>query len=286
MDTGTVRIRLRNASGKGIRDNVEFKFVNQTLRRFDRLFEKTLTGGILVTLARVPTGPRGIYQVFVSPERYRSRSFFLNARSTTDLDFTLFIRPSQAKVRFLGLEILKTENHELSELLSVSNIGPDEYDALTREEKGGLFNLQAKMRDQEVAEGSPDKVFSFIREIVAVRQDRLFCRVDPDLLTRVQAFADGFHEANGTLHDFSKVAPGFSTVKSFKTREPMGNLQLTFAKNAADEFMVDADLDDHQGIEHALDVLKHRFSGGKTHPFDIHQVLTYFQGIDPGYRLF
>jgi hypothetical protein len=65
----------------------------------------------------------------------------------------------------------------------------------------------------------------------------------------------------------------------------MGNLQLTFATNAQEQFAVDADLDDHQGIKHAFDVIKHKFSGD-THPYDIHEVLVKFQGIDPGYRLF
>jgi hypothetical protein len=65
----------------------------------------------------------------------------------------------------------------------------------------------------------------------------------------------------------------------------MGNLQLTFATNAQEQFAVDADLDDHQGIKHAFDVIKHKFSGD-THPYDIHEVLVKFHGIDPGYRLF
>jgi hypothetical protein len=49
---------------------------------------------------------------------------------------------------------------------------------------------------------------------------------------------------------------------------------------------VDADVDEAKGIGHAFEVLGHIFSGGRTHPFDIHQILTFFfEGIDLGYDL-
>lgn len=49
--------------------------------------------------------------------------------------------------------------------------------------------------------------------------------------------------------------------------------------------MADIDIDDHQGIAHAADVLKHKITGQDTHPFDIHQILIFFQGVDPGYEI-
>jgi hypothetical protein len=48
------------------------------------------------------------------------------------------------------------------------------------------------------------------------------------------------------------------------------------------------DLDDHAGVQHAGDVLKHRFSDDDTDPYDIHEILIHFQshlGVDPGYDL-
>jgi len=62
-------------------------------------------------------------------------------------------------------------------------------------------------------------------------------------------------------------------------------MQLTFATNPAGEYLADIDLDDHSGLQHAADVLKHKITGKNTNPYDIHQVLVYFQQIDPGYRL-
>jgi len=47
----------------------------------------------------------------------------------------------------------------------------------------------------------------------------------------------------------------------FKTRESYGNLRLTFfRKEGALEFLVDADLDDAQGIEHIFQALGHAYA--------------------------
>jgi hypothetical protein len=72
---------------------------------------------------------------------------------------------------------------------------------------------------------------------------------------------------------------------SFKTRDTAGNLQLTFARHPDGRMMADIDLDDHQGIAHAADVLRHKISGKDTHPYDIHNILVLFQNCDPGYSL-
>jgi len=76
----------------------------------------------------------------------------------------------------------------------------------------------------------------------------------------------------------------FKERGSYKTPDPTGNFQLTFATNAQEGLAIDADLDDHQGIEHAFDVIKHKLTGRDSHPYDIHQILVKFQNIDPGYR--
>jgi hypothetical protein len=49
--------------------------------------------------------------------------------------------------------------------------------------------------------------------------------------------------------------------------------------------MADIDLDDHKGLQHAADVLKHKITGKDTDPYDIHEILVYFQHLDVGYRL-
>ena len=76
-------------------------------------------------------------------------------------------------------------------------------------------------------------------------------------------------------------------AKSFKTRDRYGNLQLTFfaSTTAPLAFKLDADIDDAGGIEHAFQVLDHWMTHGETHPFDIHEILTFYQRLDTGYEL-
>jgi hypothetical protein len=104
-------------------------------------------------------------------------------------------------------------------------------------------------------------------------------------LGALRKFPERFKSVSGVLHSFPA---GFTPVgqdNSFKTRDSAGNVQLTFGTDAAGNFLADIDLDDHAGLEHAADVIKHRFTGKDTDPYDIHELLIFFQGLDPGYRL-
>jgi hypothetical protein len=97
--------------------------------------------------------------------------------------------------------------------------------------------------------------------------------------------AERFHEEpdNGSMHQFEDGWTRLSDQASFKTPDPVGNLQLTFASKRVNIMAVYADLDDHQGLKHGLDVMKHKVSGD-TNPYDIQQVLVKIQDIDHGYN--
>ena len=46
------------------------------------------------------------------------------------------------------------------------------------------------------------------------------------------------------------------------------------------------DLDENiDGIRHLFDVMRHTLTGQKTNAIDMHEVLLFTQGIDPGYEL-
>lgn len=282
MNLGKVQFKLRDVSGKMIRDKVKITLVNQTLRSRDRQVEMQFQGRAR-TLS-VPAHPNGHYQIFISPGKYRSKSVFVGVGSNNParVEETLFVNPDRISPTFPSYSDLSSQEQwsELFPILLSSDISAQDYDALSDLEKGGLFNLYAKMRFQAVAEGR--SVFSFVGRVAKVKQDRIFVNVREDLLSRVRRFEEGFHAAAGTLHSFG---PGWERVASFKTFEKTGNLQLTFARSPTGKFLVDADVDDHQGIQHAFDVLEHKISGEETHPFDIHQILLFFQHIDPGYVL-
>lgn len=91
------------------------------------------------------------------------------------------------------------------------------------------------------------------------------------------------HEVGRCLHE---PPVGFEPIESYKTHDDFGNLQLTFSVNLiTEELIVDADIDDADGITHIFQVLGHQITGSKTHPFDIHQILLEHQNLDTGYVL-
>jgi len=116
-------------------------------------------------------------------------------------------------------------------------------------------------------------------------RERIFAIVNGNLLGALRKFPERYRSVSGALHKFFDDWTPVSEQNSFKSRNNAGNIQFTFATNPSGASLADIDLDDHTGIEHAADVLKHKITGSNTHPYDIHQILVYFQGIDPGYRL-
>ena len=118
-----------------------------------------------------------------------------------------------------------------------------------------------------------------------IRGDRFFARVRSSLRDEVKnsQASNLFHEVPGLLH---APPPGFALVDSFKTFDPFGNLQLTFFnKPGTLEFIVDADIDDAQGLEHITQIVDHTLVGTDTNPFDIHEILLATQHLNPGYDL-
>jgi hypothetical protein len=159
------------------------------------------------------------------------------------------------------------------------------YGALDDVPRAGLLNLVAKMASTALLDGSTvlDHVQSFYR----IRGDRVFANVGKGLrdLVRTAADARRFDAVDGSLH---QPPDRYRLVDSYKTSpDKYGNLQVTFFASVATPltFKADIDIDDARGVEHVFQVLTHWMTGEGTHPYDIHQVLVAYQGLDPGYQL-
>jgi hypothetical protein len=129
--------------------------------------------------------------------------------------------------------------------------------------------------------------WSYVTSLFGVRGDRIFGNVAPELWQHVRASVTrgAFKEVDGALHT---PPPGFTAAGSFKSREPYGNLQLTFFHAAGPDggrYTVDADIDDAAGLRHVFQVLDHWIARGSTHPFDIREILTRYQRLIPDYDL-
>ena len=281
---------LRDAAGNGITDRVEFKLYNQRSDSLNQRFDLELKGR-RVLLRDVPAFPFGLAELFIKPERYRWKSVFVDVRPGADtiVDETVLIDPARAKPAFPTFTDLRTATRwkDLLTLLKKSGIdSAAKWEALGPLRRAGLLNLYAKLQRETLESNAP--IFSLLDRVVRAedfRPDRIFVLVREELLPAVRGHGK-FRSVSGALHVFE---PPWMTVDpdgSFKTKDRAGNLQITFAaQDGHAGHFADIDIDDHAGIRHAADVLKHRIADRDTHPYDIHNILLYFQGCDPGYVL-
>lgn len=285
-DKGTVRAALRNVHGDIIRGRVRFTFVNQRVHSFNRQAHVVFQGRAR-RIGGIPAGPVGLYQVFINPEKYREKTIFLMVSTDKPavIDEVFFVEPGKAKPKFPTYAALKQQKPwaKLIRIFAGSGITARKYDALPDLPKAGIFNLFAKMESTGLPGGTT--VFDHVKNIRGPKPARFYANVDSELLQLVREDRVGFHGVPGTLHHFPQGWRRIDEFGSVKTLDRAGNLQLTFATNRKGQFLVDSDIDDHRGIQHAFDVIKHKVTGKDTHPYDIHQILVFFQGIDPGYQL-
>jgi hypothetical protein len=284
INRSSVRLNLKDVHGRTVTDRVEVKFYNQGSRELSQRFVVNFAGEP-ATLPGVPAFPFGLAEVQLNPTKYRYKSIFINvpAGKPGEIDETCFVEPDQVKPIFPEFAEIQTAARweDLWRVLQASRIANlAAWNSLTDLQKAGLFNLHAKMQSEVADGGRP--VISFIERITDFLPARIFAMAQDALHTLVSTNSKGFHAVSGALHDFGAA---WSLIDSFKTFDAAGNLQLTFARNAAGDLKADIDIDDHQGIEHAADVLRHKITGKDTHPYDIHEILIYFQGLDPGYEL-
>lgn len=286
-DLVSVTLSLKNVLGDYFNDTVRFYFKNLKRQSLTRRFSLTLHGETVRTPATIAAGAHGQYQVFITPERYREKSilFRVPLGKPAGIEETFLLEPSKANPRFPSYKELETKSSwtALINVMKKSGITATQYSSMDDQVKAGIFNLHAKMQRTTPAAGST--VFDHVEKITRPKPARFYAHVSRDLYELVSNAKVVFRSVSGALHSFFGDWKPIAKKGSFKTRDEAGNLQLTFARNVDGDYLVDADIDDHDGLEHAFDVLKHTFTKRDTHPYDIHQILVLFQGLHPGYDL-
>ena len=298
-----VQVNLLDVYGQPIHDSVEITFYNQRAESLNQRFSMQFAGQP-VRLEGVPAFPFGLAEVFIKPTNYRYKSIYADIPAGSvphDLfapkdrkDATFFVDAAKAQPSFPSLSEFEAQWADLFSVLTNTNAGsagqwwtPDWWnDSTHNQEKAGLLNLYAKAKATAFPDGS--NVFEYVEEIWQVLPARWYVLVKSSLHERAGSSQNIFHPVLGTLHQFRE---GWHLKDSFKTYDPAGNLQLTFAEDDSGEFLAqgrllcDTDIDDHQGVQHAFDVIQHTLSGNDTSPYNIHEILLFFQNLDPGYKL-
>ena len=299
INRSDVPVDFKDVFGETIRDKVEIKIYNTQLQSLKDVYPANFNGAPQI-LRDVPAFPTGHAQMIVTPTKYRFKQRFINVQAgdteaikeRNTITEYFFVEPSKAKphpIEFADLAT-KTYGEELLRILKASKIGAAAWNGLDKKNRATILNLCAKMSKETVKNGA--KLITFVESIDQTWLDnkhfeRIYARVKKELLQALRNHPQVYFSVNGGLHKFP---PGWASVKgsdSFKTlQDSAGNIQLTFAEQDGEEgYLADIDLDDHTGLAHVADVLKHKFSGKNTSPYDIHQTLVFAQQLDPEYRL-
>ena len=293
INRSDVEVDFKDVYGNTITDKVAIKIYNTQLQSLKDIYNVSFRGKP-VTLPQVPAFPTGHAQMIVTPTRYRFKQRFINVEAGVVNKITeyFFVEPSKANphpIEYADLAA-KTYGDELLRILKASGIGAAAWNQFNKRNRATVLNLCAKMSKETVRNGT--KLITFVETIDQTwldtkHRERIYARVKKDLLPALRNYPQAYFSVSGGMHKFPP--DGWVSVKppdSFKTlRDSAGNIQLTFAKNLAEEFLADIDLDDHTGLEHVANVLKHKFSGKDTDPYDIHEILWFFQRLDAEYRL-
>lgn len=285
-NSGKLKLVLTNVQGKPLAEEVDVNFRHQTTGQWVRA---QVTAGRSVVIDGLRAQPDGFYRVEIDPPSYLPVGRFISLRSsgTTPLELTFPVDPRKvSRVQFPKHatlpEAAKRVLHVSSNVLGFEGrVGAGLYSDLDDIRRAGLLNILTKTLHTTF--GTGQSALSYVDELVELRGDRFFAVVKKELREEAKnALQTGlFVTAPSTLH---RPPDGFSHAGSFKTDDRYANLQLTFFARG-DDWRADIDIDDAAGIGHVFQVLRNTLENRPTHPYDIHELLVFYQRLDPGYVL-
>jgi len=271
----TFSLEVTDVNFQPINDRGSVKLKHRTLSEHASRDNTNLSLPIIVRGLR-----RGLYELSIKPKSYRNAFMFVQI-PTKHMSIQLVVRPGKVTPVFPSAGL----DERIRDILRRSNI---QWMALRDLQKAALLNIAAKSFVAPIQK--KDGILEHVK-IQSIHSDRIFAEVPEVVFTRVSnKFGSGkaFIPVSSSLH---KAPPGYGAVGSFKTRDSVGGLQLTFFKSLNPGMkqypllVADIDIDNSSGLAHAVDVVRHKITGKGTHPYDIHDLLVGWQGLDPGYTL-
>src|SRR5690606_20492807 len=269
---GSLRLHFYDVYGNRLRDTVDIFLRHSSLPHRVEVRRHRATRSLQVDGLKATHGRS--YRALIYPSNHRVISRYIQVEEERETRQDLFLPINPDKVLEIEAPTYSDLSSELRAVLDASFVegfsdcGEILYGMLDPIRKAGLLNLYTKMSATIFDSGRT--VFSFIQSLTRLRGDRVFAVVSKDLRdTTINSVGYGlFQEAPDTWHP---TPPGFVSAGSYKTLEQYGNLQLTFfCRPDTLDFLVDADIDDAQGIEHVFQVVRNWVNQSFTHPYDIH----------------
>jgi len=240
--------------------------------------------------------PLGVYRFQLSPTNYQVVQFFLTLPpgGTIERDKPVVFPVDPAQVigiaappfgnlpgkleDFLTSAMIQAADGSIPPNQAPIEVGEDLYNALPPKLKAALLNLFLKSMNTKLDDRTT--CFDHLHVLRELDQDRLFATCDAALLEEVM----DSHQFNSVDFSLHKNILGYTRFASYKTLDREGNLQLTFSRKGAtgNDYLVDMDIDEAQGIAHAFEVIQNVFTG-KTNPYNVREILMATQGLRPLY---
>ena len=304
--TGSLRLDLLDSGGNRLDDKVDIKMKHLEISYAPDFFK--LDASKPIRISKLKATQPGLYLITIMPTRYHVVGGFvrISEDKETLASFQFPIHSANAKPEFPSYDQLDGDLKAVLGRIDPGTNGPvkkdcekpdsgdygsakgsDLYGMLDDKSRASLLNVFAKMKSTVFENGR--NTFSYVSYFTCFQGDRFYAVVDPELRTVTDADSSmvphekAFHPDTDVAHT---PIEGFLSNGSVKSWDHYGNLQLTFSNNpTTGRMMIDADIDDAQWVEHGFQVLEHHFTGDRTDPYRIHEVLSIGQGIDPLYKL-
>ena len=287
-EPGKLKLTLLDVQQQRLKQDVDVLLQHQTVRSAD--VRATLPAGKSAVITGLRAQPDGVYRLEADPRSYLPVAQFvvIGSTGTTTLDLTFPVDSHKVKnVVFpehgaLPDEVRRLLDASVGVLTFEGLSGAGLYSRLDDVRRAGFLNIVAKTL-ATTFDGANRTVLSYVQTLMELRGDRFFAVVSKELReeTKNDVHTGRFFEVPEGMHH---PPIGFAHAGSYKTIDRYGNLQLTFFVKG-DEWRVDIDIDDAGGLEHVFQVLRNAITGQPTNPFNIRELLVYYQKLNPGYNL-
>jgi hypothetical protein len=287
-EPGKLKLTLLDVERQRLRQDVEVVLQHQTLRSAD--VKVRLAAGKSTVIAGLRPQPDGVYRIEADPLSYLPVTQFVVIKSAgvTTLDLTFPVDPRKVKnVVFPDYPALAQDARRVLEasdrvLLFEDTSGSALYAKLDDIRRAGFLNVVGKTL-ATAFDTDNRTVLSYVEKLTELRGDRFFPVVRKELREEAKnaVHSGRFVEVPELLHH---PPDGFTHAGSYKTTDRYGNLQLTFFVHG-DDWRADIDIDDAGGVQHVFQVLRNALTGEPTHPYNVHELLVYYQKLNPQYTL-
>jgi hypothetical protein len=285
-ESGKLKLTFLDVKGQRVQQDVNVLLQHQTLRSAD--VKVRLASG--KTIGELRSQPDGVYRLEADPPSYLPVSQFVVIKSTgvTTLDLTFPVDSRKIeRVEFQAHGALPEEARRLLEasdavLKFEGMTGAALFDKLDDSRRAGFLNIVAKTL-ATTFDTDNRSVLSYVAKLTELRGDRFFAVVSKELReeTKNAVHTGRFFAASELMH---RPPDGFERAGSYKTPDKYGNLQLSFFVNK-DDWRADIDIDDAGGVEHVFQVARNAITGEPTNPYNVHELLVYYQKLNPQYTL-